>query len=124
MGGSTVFDLVAMHVHAIVTDVRPKLKDLQLLKDHDGHEIRIIERVASKWIVLAVALNFDESRIEIIEEDKGRSVEKACLEMFIRWLNGEHDQKMSTWGTLIQCLTQAGLDDVARTLKKILAKQL
>ena len=109
--------------HVIVTDVWPKLGELQLLEDHDGHKIRVIERVAPDWRFLATALGFDKARIKIIERDYGRiSVEEACQEMFIRWLNGEHDLKPSTWGTLIQCLTQAGLNDVARSLKKILAK--
>ena len=106
----------------IVTDIRPRLDELQFLEGRDGHKIRVTERVAPDWRFLATALGFDESRIKIIEEDYGRSVEKSCQEMFIRWLNGEHDLKPSTWGTLIQCLTQAGHDDVARSLKKILAK--
>ena len=108
--------------HVMVTDVRPKLDELQFLEGRDGHKIRVIQRVAPDWRFLAAVLGFDEARIKIIEKDYGRiSIEEACQEMFIRWLNGEHDLKSSTWGTLIQCLTQAGLDDVARSLKKILA---
>lgn len=103
-----------------IAGVQPQLHELQLLEDSDGHKVRVIERVAPDWKFLATALGFDGSRIEIIERDYGRNVEEACHNLFMRWLNGEHDLQPPTWGTLIQSLTQAGLDDVAKSLKKIL----
>ena len=104
----------------MITGDTPKLHELQFLEDSDGHKIRIIEKVAPKWKFLAAALGFEGSKIEIIEKNYGKDIEEACLNMFMRWLKGEHDLKPPTWGTLIQCLTQAGLDDVTRTLRKIL----
>ena len=78
--------------------------------------------VAPDWKSLAIALRFDEPRIKIIEKDYRASYEEACQEMFIRWLNGEHDLAAPcTWDTLIRCLKHAGLTKVVDCLRKTLA---
>ena len=108
----------------IIAD-QPKLHELQLLEGVNGRKIRVIERVAPDWKDLAIALGFDQSRIMIIEEDCRGRVERACQEMFMRWLDGEHDlAQPCTWDTLIKCLRRAGCMDVASSLRTILRKYM
>ena len=77
--------------------------------------------MAPDWKDLAIALGFDQSRIMIIEEDYRGRVERACQEMFMRWLDGEHDlAQPCTWDTLIKCLRRAGFSNVANGLRTIL----
>ena len=106
---------------SIISGDQPKLHELQLLEGVDGRKVRVIERVAPDWKDLAIALGFDQSRIKTIEKDYRGSMEEACQEMFMRWLDGEHDlAQPCTWNTLISCLRRAAFIDVANSLKTIL----
>ena len=110
-----------MHFYAPIAGDQPTLHELQLLEGVDGRKVRVIERVAPDWKDLAIALGFDQSRIMIIEEDCRRRVERASQEMFMRWLDGEHDlAQPCTWDTLIKCLIRAAFGDVASSLRAIL----
>ena len=109
-----------MHFYASITGDRPKLHELQLLEGVT-RKVRVIERVAPDWKVLAIALGFDQSRIKTIEKDYSWSKEEACQEMFMRWLDGEHDLvQPCTWDTLITYLIRAAFGDVASSLREIL----
>ena len=104
----------------IIAD-QPKLHELQLLEGVDGRKVRVIERVAPDWKDLAIAVGFDQSRIKTIEKNYRGSMEEACQEMFMRWLDGEHDlAQPCTWDTLIKCLRRAGFNDIANSLRTIL----
>ena len=47
--------------------------------------------------------------------------EEACHRVFTKWLDGGDGLcKPVTWGTLIQCLIDAGLVDIAEELEEIL----
>jgi hypothetical protein len=108
---------------ASIAGDRPTLHELQLLEGVDGRKVRVIERVAPDWKDLAIALGFDQSRIKTIEKDYRGSMEEACQEMFMRWLDGEHDlAQPCTWDTLIKCLRRAAFIDVASNLRAILNK--
>ena len=78
-----------------------------------------MEIVAPKWKQVAAAVGFNKERIEAIEVDEHYKQEKATFETFGRWLKGEHNLKPVTWDTLIQCLKEANLQDVAETLSNI-----
>ena len=107
--------------YASITGDRPTLHELQLLEGVDGRKVRVIERVAPDWKDLAIALGFDQSRIKTIERDYRGSREEACQEMFMRWLDGEHDlAQPCTWDTLIKRLRRAAFGDVANSLRAIL----
>ena len=94
------------HTCTCMTGDKPKLQDLDLLKLRDGSEMRLIEIIAAKWEKLAIRFGFDESRISNIKRGAFFQPEDACLKMFMRWLNGEHDLKPPTWYNLIQCLEE------------------
>ena len=99
------------------------MTELQLLEGHGGRKIRIIVGVAYKWKELAVALDFDEQRIDRIDSESSRVDEEACRQMFEEWL-GEDDELKEpvTWATLVQCLIDAGMIETADRLKEIIIK--
>ena len=110
-----------MNFYALIAGDQPKLHELQLLEGVNGRKVRVTERVAPDWKDLGIALGFDQYRIMIIEEDCRGRVERACQEMFMRWLAGEHDlAQPCTWDTLIKCLRRAAFIDVANSLREIL----
>ena len=110
-----------IEIFASITGDRPQLPELQLLEGVGGRKVRVIERVVPKWMNLAIALGFDQSRIETIEKDYRGSMEEACLKMFMKWLDGEHDLvQPCTWDTLIKYLRHAAFGDVANSLRAIL----
>ena len=85
----------------------------------DGSETRLLERVAAKWEKLAIRFGFEETRISNIRRGAYFQPEDACLKMFIRWLNGEHDLRPPTWYNLIQCLGETNeLQSLARDVKE------
>ena len=109
-----------MYVYSID---KPKLAELHELEGHGGRRIRLIEEVGYEWKALAVELDFDESRIDSIDTAAYSKHEDACHQMFVEWLDGDSDLKQPvTWSTLIQCLIDAGLVDVADRLKEIVYK--
>ena len=73
--------------------------------------------MAADWQNVAIALGFDQARIKTIETNYPARAEDACREIFVRWLNGEHDLAKPTWNTLINALQDAGLATVAISLK-------
>ena len=105
----------------IVSGEWPKLHELQSLEGIDGRELRVIKTVAPKWKHVAIALGFAIRKIRAIERDYQWNMEKACMEMFMSWLEGGPDLAQPiTWDTLIMCLRHAALIDVADRLKIIL----
>ena len=96
--------------------ITPQLHELQLLTFDNGGELRIMETVAPKWKKVAAAIGFNKERIEAIEEDENHKQEKATFEMFGRWLKGEHSLKPVTWDTLVHCLKEANLQNIAEAL--------
>jgi hypothetical protein len=99
---------------------KPKLQDLDILKLKDGREIRIIESVASEWEKLATRFGF-ETRIDNIRREAFFRPDDACFNMFMRWLDGEHDLKPPTWYNLIQCLNETRkFKNLARDVKDAL----
>ena len=100
---------------------KPKLSELQQLEGRGGRRVKVIEVVACKWKHLAASLDFDGPRIEDIDMEGHYNPEAACRQMFVKWLYGDHDLKEPvTWATLIQCLIDAGLIDMADRLKEII----
>ena len=100
----------------------PELRDLLCLSGEDEKEVRVIESVTPNWKSVALALGYNHYRIDTIAQDT-KTTTDACLTMFKRWLNGEHDlAEPRSWGTLIKCLSRAGFVDVATKLKKTLSQ--
>ena len=80
--------------------------------------VRIMELVAASWKDVATALGFNGPRINCLEADARHVSEDATREMFIKWLDGEHDLRQPIrWTTLIQCLSEAGLAGVAERIR-------
>jgi hypothetical protein len=100
----------------IIVGNTPRLRELQLLRFPNGNEVRIIERVAPEWDEVAVALGFNGAKIKTIKMGAYYQPGKACLEMFIDWLNGGHDLEPPTWDALIQSLNAANIIDLANLL--------
>ena len=83
--------------------------------------MRAIEGVAYKWKELAMSLNFDGPRIESIDIGALCKPEEACRQMLVKWLDGDDDLRGPViWATLIQCLIDAGLVDMADRLKELI----
>ena len=104
---------------------RPELHLLHMLISRRNHKIiRVIEGVAGEWEVLAHELGFDTPRIKIINRQFVCEPEEACIAMFSRWLDGEHDLKPPTWHSLIQCLERTNkFEGLAYDLKKVIMLQ-
>ena len=76
-----------------------------------------MHEVTPHWKEVAITLGFDGPGIEAIDQTAFRNPEDACHEMFVRWLDEDNGLVPVTWGTLIQGLIDAGLVDVADSLK-------
>ena len=100
------------------TDEMPELHQLQLMKGR-GQTLRVMESIAPRWKQLAIALGFDQSRINSIKQNSHYKTEDACLSMLMRWQNGEHDLKPYTWANLILALQACGERALANSLKSI-----
>ena len=97
--------------------IKPKLRELQLLKHPDRNELRIIDMIVPKWKEVAIALDFDGPKIDTIEIGAHYQPKDACRKMFMDWLTRGHDL---TWGRLIQSLKAANLAETANLLSNTL----
>lgn len=83
-----------------------------------------MEEVAPKWKNFAILLGFTGSKIMSIDRGVQRDPEDACREMFISWLEGGSNLKPVSWDSIIECLTDTGLSEVAINATKLLALKL
>ena len=97
--------------------IKPKLRELQLLKFPDGKELRIMDMVVPKWKEVAIALDFDGPKIDAIEMGAHYQPRDACRKIFMDWLSRGRDL---TWGRLIQSLKAANLTQMANLLSNTL----
>lgn len=106
---------------SVTVSDRPTLKQLLILNGHNGQRVRVIDSVAAEWEELAIVLGFEPAEINYVKRDYNQNARGACREILTKWLNGEcnHDSPI-TWGTLIQCLIDAGHVGVAEDLQETL----
>ena len=97
----------------------PKLHELLLLRFANGNTLRIIELVAPIWHRIALTLGFNEAQTKSIEISCHYQPEDACREMFSLWLEGIGDLKPAIWSTLIQCLKDVSLTEIAVKLSNL-----
>lgn len=72
------------------------------------------------WIQLGIALEFDFNLIQAIEGSNHYRVDKCCLDLLNRWLNGEACQPI-TWARLIEALFKAKHANLASELENLFA---
>ena len=78
-----------------------------------------MEKVAPVWKKTAITLGFDEAKISTIEIGSHYKPEDATLEMFSLWLKGAQHLKPATWSTLITCLKDVKLNELANLLNNL-----
>lgn len=79
-----------------------------------------MEGVAPKWKDVAILLGFTGSKIMSIDKGVQRDPEDACREMFICWLEGGSNLKPVSWDSLIKCLIDTELSELAINVMKLL----
>ena len=95
---------------------RPSLQQLQILRGHD-EEVKIISEAAYQWEKLAFAMGLNYPDTEKIKLDTN-GAEKACLSVFILWLEGNTSKRLS-WEQLLECLQDANLSSLAEKIRRI-----
>jgi hypothetical protein len=83
-----------------------------------GTKVKIIDGIGSLWEEVAKAMDMGQETIDEIKTRHLDSDEEACCEMLATWLEG-NDGEVS-WTALAQALINAGLPELASTLKDIL----
>ena len=76
--------------------------------------MKVIEQVSPVWEWLAYALHFSPAVVKTIKLNNHYQYDRACMDMFGRWLEGKARQPVS-WETLIAALRDSG----ERDLKKL-----
>ena len=104
-------------------DDKPCLRDLQYMSytGEDGRDvlqIRLMQQVRPHWRALAIAFDFPEYEIAIMEKK-----DDPVYYLFSEWLRGsranqEKDPRPVTWETLIEALRHAGIQEEATVLEK------
>ena len=84
----------------------------------DGEDVhcRLMDQVKPHWRRLAIALKFPQHEIAIME-----SKDDPVYYLFTEWLRGanqEKDKRPVTWGTLVQALRFANIQEEANILEK------
>ena len=74
--------------------------------------------------MVAYYLEFETSRVEIIEEKCFKNPEKCCREVFIHWLNSKEGINPKTWKVLLKTLSDiteltAATEQVEIEIKKV-----
>ena len=90
------------------------------MKGPSGRTARIMEGVAPKWKDFAILLGFNGPKITSLDRGVQKDPEDACREMFICWLDGGNNQKPVTWESIIECLVDTELSELAINVVKLL----
>ena len=96
----------------------PSIKVLEVIQGHGGRKIKVIDRVGSQWEELAKALEMGQEDIDMIKTTHGDSDQEACRAMLATWLEGSYGEV--SWTVLSQALIDAGLPELADSLKDVL----
>ena len=76
--------------------------------------MKIISEAAYQWEKLAIAMGLNYPDTEKIKLDTN-GAEKACLSVFILWLEGNTPTPIS-WERLLECLKDADLSSLAEKI--------
>ena len=101
----------------VFTDHVPTIQQLQEIQGRDGKTVRIMDTVAPEWEELAIAMGFPAHELKTIRRDNVRDAKRATLHIFTQWL-GDYSTSVS-WGSLVDCLDQAGFSNVALDLQEM-----
>ena len=96
----------------------PSIKALEVIQGHGGRKIKVIDSVGSQWEELAKALEMEQKDIDMIKATHGDNDQEACHAMLATWLEGNNGEV--SWIVFIQALIDAGLPDLADSLKDVL----
>lgn len=107
----------------MLIDGRPDLHKLAFLES-SNHTVKVIESTAPIWKKLALALEFPQHKIDIIQTDNNNRCEDACRDMLEKWLNGIRETLQPvTWRTLIDALQKCDQCELAKSLDLLNALQ-
>lgn len=97
---------------------RPKIREL---KDH------VQKKIGDKWEEVAIELDLDDSeddgsrsKLDDIREKRGDNPKMAAYDVLTSWLNNKRSKP--TWGKLIKALSDAGLQEVEKSVTSYLSE--
>ena len=85
----------------------------------NGLTVRVVDITATAWETVALGLFFKSHDISHIKRDHPQQSIQAATTVFSEWIEGKGRQP-KTWLTIMKSLSEAGLETVARDLKRIL----
>ena len=106
---------------AIIGPSSKSVLNIQALKEivgRGGRKVRVLESIGSEWEELAKALTVGQEDIDVIKATHSDNDEEACREMLDSWLGGNAGEV--TWTAFTQALVDAGLPELADSLKDVL----
>ena len=89
-----------------------------MIEGRGGKKVKVIDSVGSQWEELAKALDIEQYDIDMIKTIHADNDEEACCAMLATWLEGNNGEV--SWTAFIQALIDAGLPDLADSLKDVL----
>ena len=108
------------HFTTVTAARKPALHELDLLKG-SKKTIRIMNRIAHKWRLVAIRLHFETHDIACIEQDCHCQTSDASRKVIMKWLDsGGSLRKPITWATLLEALEEADLAEVVKDIVSIL----
>ena len=112
--------MIAIHVGSSIKNILIMLniKALEELEGRGGRKVRVVESIGSEWEEVAKALDMGQEDIDMIKTRHSDHDEEACREMLATWLEGNNGEV--SWTALTQAFIDAGLPELADSLKDIL----
>ena len=89
-----------------------------MLKGHGGRKVRVGVSIRSEWEEVAKALDMGQEAIDMIKSTHSDNDKEACREMLATWLEGNNGEV--SWTAFTQALIDAGLPELADSLKDVL----
>ena len=94
------------------------IEALKVLEGRGGGKVRVLDGIGSEWEEVAKALDMGQEDIDMIKSRHSDYDEEACCEMLATWLEGNNGEV--SWTALTQALIDAGLPELADSLKDVL----
>lgn len=97
------------------------IQALEVIEGHRGRKVKLIDSIGDQWEEVAKALDMNQENIDNIKTIHSDKDIVACHAMLTTWLEGSSDEV--SWTALIQALNDAGLLELADSLRDMVFLQ-
>ena len=100
---------------------KPTISELQQIRTVNGNEIKVIEELASSYVILGDLMEFDNFGlvVNLIRENNKQQPQECCRAILQHWMSGCGKVQCS-WQSLVDLITKCGKESLADEIRAVI----